>query len=431
MIIEKNIYETWKKRFGYPTNGYEKEARAFARRIDQLERAKFAHIAQKISKEPIVFLGTDSLNLDQTQRMIEMLEQQPPRKRIFITPRIHSKYQKWIDLLFLRKMKLHEFMEKMDQNWLEKENLSILFAWLQKRKIVTIAVGSDSLEKEDRSILEKINSPQLKSIQKIVWMGPHRLASKKFHLSSSLKPSLFIFFQFPELRWKFSRLTGWQKISSTQFLNLDTSPLRSIEDFNSSLEHRDDLIPIQDFRKKIQNLTNEIAGMLGQKNVLVVKKIFHVFDQDSIQKINRLHHNRALFSFLKNRVRAAESAAFPKLKSILLCTRRKSHMAEEVAHHLRTSHRTHHEFGRAATILEEALAFFASLLIEPAREIPHSAKKMSSWDEVHELGYQIGFQLYNKWNQSRKNKNAIRLAWNMYPMSELEAEMMIHRLLKL
>ena len=81
------------------------------------------------------------------------------------------------------------------------------------------------------------------------------------------------------------------------------------------------------------------------------------------------------------------------------------------------------------TIVEEALAFFASTLLFPNRKIP-MAGTLNQWDKVHIQGYKLGIKLLKMWKKSSKNRSFIRTLWHLYPKNEFEAEMMLDMMRK-
>jgi hypothetical protein len=146
--------------------------------------------------------------------------------------------------------------------------------------------------------------------------------------------------------------------------------------------------------------------------------------------LNRIK-NIKLRRFIKDRVMNGESAAIPSEKMILLSTLNSSHMAEEAAHYLRTAHQDINDYGPAMTMIEEALAFFASLLLFPNRRIPGTKKANNVWDQVHASGYALGFKIWKLWNKSKKSRPVIQKLWKLHPKSDFEAQMMFQVMMDL
>ncbi|MEZ4845463.1 MAG: hypothetical protein R2877_00370 [Bdellovibrionota bacterium] len=121
----------------------------------------------------------------------------------------------------------------------------------------------------------------------------------------------------------------------------------------------------------------------------------------------------------------------PKGRIVLLSTNESSHIAEEAAHYLRTAKMGDLEFGFSMSVIEEALAFFASLLLFPTRKIPTLKKNHKKWDELHANGYSLGLKLWKIWTKSRKSRPMIRRLWKLHPRNEFEAGMMLQVMMDL
>ena len=180
--------------------------------------------------------------------------------------------------------------------------------------------------------------------------------------------------------------------------------------------------------KMLDGVFNQMLDVIRKqmklKSVHKPKKILHVFDSNNIRHIQKIKNIR-LRTFIQNRVMKGESAVMPKERMILLSTLNSSHMAEEAAHYLRIASQKHKDFGPAMTMVEEALAFFASLLLFPHRQMPVLKKGRTVWDEVHVVGYEMGFKLWKIWNRSKKSRLMIQKLWKLHPVNEFEARMML------
>lgn len=429
MITEKNIYASWKRRFAYPTNKYGKKSSQFANKVSGLRSSSFKKVCSVAESAHIILAGTDGLSIEQTKKMIQILDTGCKLRRLFVTSRFSSKQQAGIDKYMNKKMNLEKLLEKITDNWLERENFGILFRFLQRKKIQVYATGCNDFAKEDQKNIKEIQKKMEGFDQKIFWMGPARMTLSTIQSAMKKRRGISLYFQLDDLRWKFPKSKNWQAMDENEFVDVSVSPIVALDDFNSSMEYDDTLISIDNFETVSSMLMKKLSTTLGQKKHLPIKNIFHVFTAQSIDQINRLQKDKNVYEFLKSRILAGESATLPKQKSILLATRKLSHLSEEVAHYLRTAHRSNQHHGQFSTIVEEAFAFFASLLVNPNRRIPQLSKKPNRWDQVHAVGYDIGIHLFRAWNRSKKMRKEIRVLWNTYPSNEIESELLIRRIM--
>ncbi len=398
MLIEKSIYESWQRRFSYPLTSLEANARRELAKIKTVRSSSWKLIQQKAKQHRLVVLGDDALVTSQTDVFLDLLKKLTSVKenKVFITNR-SLKNEKPL-LQFLRK---HQF------------------------KILTCA--GTTFESQTKNMMKHIVRVERDTDKVIVWTGHLRLSSpvfKKFMIG--LCP-YYVYLQSNELRWNFPSKKGWVTFQDCA-ANLDASPLLSLSLYSAVDEKNSQVILPQDLEKTFHVMLKNIRHQLKQKKSSRPSKILHVFSREKIREISRTK-NKKLLRFYKERVMAAESATMPKQKTVLLSSLMKSHLAEEAAHYLRLSSRKKMYFSNTAVIIEEALAFFASLLISPEREIPEKPKKMDVWEYVHYTGYSLGHRLHKAWSRSAKNKNKIRELWQHHPENETQAKMLLMQLM--
>lgn len=396
MLKEKQIYQSWKKRFGYPGNFYEREADQGFAKVRTLKFTTKNEILRKIHEHRLILIGDDALAPFHKLQLMSLLSSAKGKSRALITNRFGKNFQK-------------------------NDEMKALWKFLKRKKIHMITIDEASnLKKEEDSFLQSVKKNWEKYDQLILWTGHIRLASKRFQNKFSEFYPLHIYLQCNHLRWKFPKTKAWNMFGDANIVHLDTSPLASLDFFRIFEAGQESISDSQKIIQQYRKTTEKIAGLLGQKTIFFPRKILHVFDSESLDEINRLKSKKRLYRFLSERIMKGESAAIPGEKLVLLSTLEKSHIAEEAAHFLRTANHNI-KYGKNAIILEEALAFFASLLVIPERKIPKGKQSMSMWDEIHWMGYVLGFRLWKCWNRSTNAKILIRKLWNLHPRNEREA----------
>ena len=423
MITEKAIYSAWKKRINYPSSSYESAAKLFFESVSKIESVSQKTIQKEILKHQLVVIGDDALVINQTQKMLELLSKSSG-KRAFVTNRFLQKHQKDINHFILNRLSLDNLTKKMNLTWLLEENFKKIFLELKKRKIEIIAIGSR---------VEKANDLKFLAMTTLVndydqiffWTGHLRLSNATFQKIQNTTDAVFLYLQSNELHWRFIRKTSWQRVKPKTYVFLNNSSLISLDCYSASQDYVDRMVDVPKVETEMSDLQKKISTVMKDRRKLKKPNISHIFNLRSLKKLNQFKKNKTLLSFIEIRILAGESLTLPKEKTILLSTLRRSHLAEEIAHYMRMFARANYEFGRHSIVLEEALAFFASLLISPNREIPESKKKLSGWDQVHQDGYRLGFRLWENWKQSKKMRDIIRHLWCVQPKDDKESEVIL------
>ncbi|MCC7460538.1 MAG: hypothetical protein IT286_04460, partial [Proteobacteria bacterium] len=304
-----------------------------------------------------------------------------------------------------------------------------MLAALRSAKMKLQLVKDGSLVAQNKIIETSIKKNLEKFDHILVWTGHLRLGSSQFQKRMQRFEPVYVYLQSNGLSWKFPKASGWNQFQNS-FVWMDSSPLISVDHYRSSEEQDFVMIRPEMLHSIFIQMMGVIAKNLKQPKYEKPKQILHVFDHDGLQKLNQIK-NETLKNFLKDRVMNGESAVMPSEKMVLLSTLNSSHMAEEAAHYLRTANQDKNEFGPAMTLIEEALAFFASLLLFPNRRIPVQKKSKNVWDEVHAQGYSLGYKLWKLWMTSDSSRPMIQKLWRLHPQSEFEAQMMFQVLIDL
>lgn len=391
MLTEKKIYEAWGKRFGYPFSPLESQARHTFAKIKATRAISNSYILSTLKKHAIIAVGDDAAIGIQQRILIDSILSKLKNKNILIVT--------------------------------NRSNSSIL-SWMKKNRIRVISISNTNVEVQTRQMHSIVRKNSQKYDHILIWTGHLRLSSTKFQKKFNEFTPLYVYLQSNELRWKFPNAKGWRKISNQEMAWMDNSPLISIDHFRSQ-DEKDFMLILPEM---LDGVFNQMLGVIRKqmklKSVPKPKKILHVFDSNNIHRIQKIKNIR-LRTFIQNRIMKGESAVMPKERMILLSTLNSSHMAEEAAHYLRIASQKYRDFGPAMTMVEEALAFFASLVLFPHRQMPIMKKGKSAWDEVHSVGYELGFKLWKTWNRSKKSRPMIQKMWQLHPMNEFEAKMML------
>jgi hypothetical protein len=390
MLSQKKIYQAWEKRFNYPKTSLENQAeKTFAkvRRISSIS----ATIVEKMVKDHKLLLVGDDATIGMQQEMLiqNILRPLKNKRTLLITNRNDPK----------------------------------VFSIMKKMGIVIKKIPRTNVSQETSQMMSQAERSLNRYDHILVWTGHLRLSSKNFQLKFKNRNALFVYLQSNQLHWKFPNQNAWKKIDTNQIAWMDSSPLISIDHYRSTEENGFILIKPQMLQPIFNQMMREISKILRQKNIDKPKKILHVFSDQNIKKIDSIKP-KLLKKFILDRVMKGESAVMPREKLVLLSTLNLSHISEEAAHYLRTAQNKVSEYGEMMSLIEEALAFFASLLLFPNRQIPATTKSHDTWDKIHDGGYNLGVKLLNIWNSSSKNKSMIRKLWKLHPKNEFEAQMM-------
>lgn len=395
MLSQKKIYHAWVKHFNYPVSQLESQAKKNFQTVQKLSGIAKSDIQAMIKKHSFIVVGDDSsVGIQQTEFVRSILPPLQNKKVLIVTNRDHPSM-----FSLFREMKFS--LKKISYKKFSDEN----------------------------SEMEQISTQALKKFDHVVvWTGHLRLSSKKFQRKMKTNGALFVYLQLNELQWRFPKARGWKKINSNQMVWMDSSPLISIDQYRSSDELDAVLVNPENLIFTFKLIAKKLSKILLQKTKIKPKKILHVFDEKNFQEIQKIKPG-SLKKFIEERAMRGESAVIPQKKIILLSTLNPSHLAEEVAHYLRTVDQKTNAYGKNMTIVEEALAFFASTLLFPNRKIP-MAGTLNQWDKVHIQGYKLGIKLLKMWKKSSKNRSFIRTLWHLYPKNEFEAEMMLDMMRK-
>ena len=383
-LSEKKIYAAWKSRFAYPTSPLEGQAAQFLGKISKVSSVSGNQVRSAIQKSKVIIVGDDA-SLQQHQKMIRNLISHRG-KTLLISNRTDEQVKK----LGIKSKKL-----------IRRPNIS----------------------QENTAMAKIIATNEKKYDRIVVWTGHLRISTKPFQeLFAKFNP-VFVALQSNDLRWAFHGKKGWILADENFYVNLDSSPLVSVDFYRSMDEHFN--AHLVDSKKDFSSIQKVLALLLRQKKYRKPKKIISVFDSKGIDQLNSLKHQPHILRFIKERVMLGESAVMPEQKLVLLSTLNQSHIAEEAAHYLRLGHRKNVDFGKPGVVVEEALAFFASLLLFPSRPIPKGGKRKTQWDEVHIVGYYLGFRLWKIWQRSKKSRELLYTLWSMYPTNRHDYALML------
>jgi hypothetical protein len=391
MLNQKIIYKAWENRFNYPKTSLESQAKKAFSKVKLVFSISNAVVKKMVKNHQLVLIGDDSsIGMQQEEFVQQILHPLKNARILLITNR----------------------------------NDPTIFSFLKRSNIVIRKIAQTNFNQETDKITFLVNKFLNRYDHILVWTGHLRLSSENFQNKLKVHNPLSVYLQCNQLYWKFPDKKSWSKIDSNQIVWMGSSPLISIDHYRSSDESGFVLIKPKMLRSTFLQMMREISRIMKQENFSKPKKILHVFGNQEIQAINQIK-SKSLKKFIVDRVKKGESAVMPNDKLVLLSTLNASHISEEAAHYLRTAQNKISEYGEIMTIIEEALAFFASLLLFPSREIPILSKTKNSWDNIHFSGYELGSKLLVIWNSSSKNKSMIRKLWKLHPRNEFEAQMML------
>ena len=410
MLTEKKIYQAWKQRFGFPEIDLEKTShRVLSHYKASSISARSVDSRFKTSK--LTIFGDDALAASHKDLMISFLSKINSNRKVILTNRIDRVHREKMNRYLHGKISLENFFQSIDISWVEKKAYGKILTFLKNKKYEIVLSDGDELASQAHSKLGEYS-------QVIVWTGRLRLYSREF--TKKISGTLLVDLQCNPLRWKSSRPGKWKKIGKNRLGYTGFSPLVSMDLFRISEDYEDNLCDVAQILAEFEKALKFYSKRFEPKKVPAPEKIFHPFSLDSLEKINRLKKRKKLFQFLKNRVLRGESAVIPRERIVLLSSLRISDLSEEVVHYLRNFDFSG-EFGFLGTVVEEAWAFFASLLRNPHRELPELPKHPTSWDRAHFEGYMLGLQLFRSWTTSKKLQSRIENMWLFRPRDEIEA----------
>jgi len=390
MFTQKSIYHNWIKRFDYPATKLETQAQKAFQGVKKISTLSKKNLHKSLKNRHLIAVGDDaSIGMQQETFIRDVLTPLRRGKILVITNR---------------------------------QNPEILLL-LKKNGVTVKSIRPTEFNRENAQMAKLVEQWGHRYDHVLIWTGHLRVSSVKFRKKFTDKKLLSIYLQCNALQWKFPSARSWNKINDDSFVWMDSSPLISVDHHRSIQEEGFILVKPDMLDGLFRQMMRELSKIMGQPRISPPKKLLHVFDDRSIRFIRTIK-SISLRSFIQERAMNAESAVIPASKYVLLSTLNASHIAEEAAHYLRTAGNKIEEYGEVMSMVEEALAFFASVILFPNRSMPVSNSD-KAWDQIHKKGYGLGFKLVDMWRKSAKNKNMIRKLWKLHPKNEFEAHMML------
>lgn len=428
--IEKDIWQAWRRSFAEARIAtYETRARkSFSRRGISVNGSE---LKQSIKQASVIVVGDDRLNPLHQQEALKFLRglRQNTSKAI-LTDRFPVDEQSGINRYLQGKMGLADLLRRLeidaDRSTSPEGGVALWLKWMQRHGVKLILTPSSGRTLVRRDAQLAIEAKRLKEKFKtvILWTGTLRLAPS--HVPSELAKRKVAFTSLllgaAETRWGSGCTKGWVKTHPNAYAYVGDSPLLSLE-YRRAWENRVlSLVGSSDLEAFFLSSIDKVAQKLGKKLKPGKPKFFHPFEIDSLNDLGIKKMSSRTGKFLFDRVLKHESAVIPQSQEVLLSTLEKGHIAEEAAHFLRLRLEKTDDFGPVRTSLEEAFGFLAGRWVDPARTVPSPETPfMSSWEAVHQAGYELGAHLHGVWQTSKKGRDKIRRAWNQRLPSEEDA----------
>ena len=401
--LERAIYRSWRTRYAAGrTSKYEVEARkGYAKEARRADEDRILHLAKQTQ---VLLIGDDRL-VPQDQEEIRSLLKKGrllQEAAAFITDRFSNRPEKP-----------------------EGGCLSLLEFVRKNRLPLVLMGGNRSLPEADRAIVKRTLSTLRKGKRAIIWTGSLRLSPSKL-------PALFmkygivpfsISLQTPEVRWRHSISRGWMIVQPSVACYVERSPLLTLELRRIWNSHGGSFLQPEKLESEFYQVAKEIIRRAGQKISLKKIRLIHPFDVNHLNDIANGRAGKPFGSFLKTRLIRGESAYLPSIRTVLLSTLDRGHLAEEVGHCVRSLGAPDTPSGPYKTAVEEAFAFMASRWIDRSRPEPgFDQSEGTLWETVHRMGYRLGARLSDRWFESRKARSKIADLWRVLPRKEKEAQ---------
>jgi hypothetical protein len=374
--LEKRAYFAWGRNLlpGTPSR-YEKQFESSLSRVVAV-RTTNRELLRAVKSNDVIVFGDDLLVPQHQLRMLKVLQGlQLPSKTLFLTHRAKIPHP-------LR-------------SWLSREKI----------RVRTTRFSPGSMKGEDAALARLIEAESIRNTKIVVWTGALRLAPS--HLPKQLgaiqRRCVFVLMHAPQVRWRLDGSSEWARMGRSHFCWVNVSPLLSLEYRRAFHSRVTLLLRPEELERKFSQYCSAIVRRTVAPWPHPVRFLWTAF---ALEKWKRPYPK-----FLVDRLMRGESAVVPKDRTVLLSSLQAGHVAEEAAHYVRLS-RTHNPKADAFSVArEEALAFMASLWIDPQRKVPARPKKQTPWAKVHWEGYRTGKELYRKQREGKITMNDLRAVW--------------------
>ncbi len=394
--IEESVIYSDKHFIAYEKR-YLKAVRSFSKRVS-LEEANRA-----VLSGDIVYVG-DYHTLNQSQRsllrMLRILVQET-EDFVIATEAIEARHQKLIDAYVEGRMEEAEFLSKasLKTRWFFDlwENFKPVFEFARYHHIPVLGIESDlrnglSLPDRDRFMALQIASIRKNHPHKKIIVSAGDLHIAPAHLPKEVdrvfkreklkSASRVIFYQNSEsIYWKLAQVekedkTLFVKIAPGEYCRMHTPPIICQQSYLNWLEHEGGVFDFSDAKTTFLSYLEQIASYLGQKIDGRVDEL-EVFTCGDLSFLKRLGESGLFKAFelkeMKRQILGSNTYFIPKMKIIYLASVSVHHAAEGATQALRyflvgAEEPRPMQEAFYASILQKALAFFGSKIINPRRK---------------------------------------------------------------
>ncbi|OGQ07245.1 MAG: hypothetical protein A3G32_04525 [Deltaproteobacteria bacterium RIFCSPLOWO2_12_FULL_40_28] len=386
-----------------------------------------------IAKAKLVYVG-DYHTLNQSQKsFLKILKQLSEDQIPFVVAMefIQKRHQRILDHYLQGKISDDLFFKKtgLKKHWFFDlwPNFKILFDFAKEKNISLYAIETNpdedqSLKGRDHMMAQTIAWLTHKHEKEkiIVFVGdlhiaPKHLPNQVDRLSHTKSSRVILYQNGDAIYWNLAKRNKEDKvhvvrINKDSFCRMHTAPIISQQSYLNWLEHEEGLLDFSDAKHTFLEFLEQMAFFLDI-TLGPEKEDIEVFTCGDLTFLNRLKESKkfkkARFREIKRQILCSQSYYLPEMKYVYIAKVSINHLAEEASHvlkHLMSGDESPRPMQDAfyANILNEALGFFGSKIINPKRKCarPMDFKNLIKTRGVakyfleHEKGISMG-QLMN------------------------------------
>ncbi len=393
-IIEDSILVSEKGFYAYEKN-YQRRVRDFQTPVTLGELKRALRRAQWI------YMGDYHTNRQSQRALLRVLKLLIGQQRNFVIALefIQKKHQEVLDKFLKKKMSLNSFLKfinvKKNFHFDLWENFEPIFDFARYYRLQVFGIESapygSGLKKRDQAMAKTLAEirQRLPETKILTFVGDLHIAPENLphQVKKAVGPTyeenkeIYLYQNSEKIYWKLATDHREEeveivRIDSKSFCLINTPPIVWQQSYLNWLENEEEEIDYLDPRHSFLDLTKRIAGFLRLK-LPRNKEEVEVFTCGDFSFLERLKEDHEFSSEekkqIKRQVELSESYYIPKRKWVYLANISLNHAAEEASHFIR--HLMAGDdvpkgaqdifYGR---VLQEALGFFGSKIVNPKRK---------------------------------------------------------------
>lgn len=356
-------------------------------------------MSKAIAKTKLVYVG-DYHTLNQSQKsFLKILKQLDEDQIPFIVAMefIQKRHQRILNDYLKGKISDEIFLKKtgLRKHWFFDlwPNFKILFDFAKEKKISLYAIEANpdenqSLKGRDQIMAQTIAGLIHKHSKEkiVVFVGDLHIAPKHLprevdRLSDEKLSRVILYQNGDAIYWDLAKSKKEDKvhvvrINKDSFCRMHTAPIISQQSYLNWLEHEEGLLDFSDAKHTFLQFLEQMAFFLGI-SLGSEKENIEVFTCGDLTFLDRLKKSKkfkkARFREIKRQILCSQSYYLPEMKYVYIAKVSINHLAEEASHvlkHLVSGDESPRRMQDAfyANVLNEALGFFGSKIINPKRK---------------------------------------------------------------